>query len=101
MRHAAPPSRFNRTHTVRLASMSASKTRRPRGTGLDNVILRVDVSPSAKDLVDRVSAHTNLSKGLVTERLLLGIPLDARGLPLWDDIDDYRDQGALPIPKAS
>ena len=80
--------------------MSAPKTRRPRGTGVDNVILRVDVSPVAKNLVDRVSDHTGLSKGQVTEMLLLRIPLDARGLPLWPDIDDLKHQGALPIAEA-
>lgn len=99
MRHADGCAQLNRTRTIRVAGMNAPKTRRVRGTGLDNVILRVDVSPSAKDLVNRVSDHTGLSKGQITEMLLLRIPLDSRGLPLWKDIDDYKDQGALPIDK--
>lgn len=75
--------------------------RRERGTGAGNVVLKVDVPAEAKALVERVATHMGLSKGQATERLLLSLPLDARGLPLWADIDDYQDQGALPIDKAS
>lgn len=100
-RHATLNHTLNRTHTNIIGVMNTPKVRRARGTGLDNVILRVDVSPAAKDLVNRVSDHTGLSKGQITEMLLLRIPLDSRGLPLWDDIDNFKAQGALPIDKAS
>lgn len=86
--------------TARIANMSAPKTRRPRGTGTGNVVLRVDVAKEAKDLVERVHEHTGLSKGQVTELLLLRIPVDERGLPLWSDIDSLSEQGALPIAGA-
>lgn len=90
----------SRTVTTRLADVSTPKTRRVRGTGVDNVVLRVDVAPEAKALVNRVHEHTGLSKGQVTELLLMRIPLDERGLPLWPDIDNLATQEALPIAKA-
>jgi hypothetical protein len=80
--------------------MSAVIHRRKRGTGAGNVVLKVDVAAEAKALVERVATHMGLSKGQATERLLLSIPLDSRGLPLWPDIDDSKNRGALPIDKA-
>ncbi|MFK4298601.1 hypothetical protein ABH924_003772 [Arthrobacter sp. GAS37] len=80
--------------------MSASIHRRHRGTGLDNVTLKVDVAPDAKDLVNRVKDHMGLSQAQAAELILLRVPVDKRGLPLWDDIDDHQ-RGALPIAKAS
>jgi hypothetical protein len=91
---------LNSTGTDRLGLMSAAIHRRERGTGAGNVVLKVDVAVEAKALVERLATHMGLSKGQATEKLLLSIPLDARGLPLWPDIDDFQDQGTLPIAKA-
>lgn len=71
--------------------------RRKRGEGINTVVLKVDVDPGAKGLVDRVAAHMGLSKGQAAERLLNSIALNDRGLPLWPDIDDFHDREALPI----
>lgn len=91
---------LNGTGTDRLNSMSAAIHRRERGTGAGNVVLKVDVAAPAKALVERVATHLGLSKGQAAEMLLMSIRLDSRGLPLWDNIDDFQNQGALPIAKA-
>ena len=91
---------LNGTGTDRLGFMSAAIHRRERGTGAGNVVLKVDVAAPAKALVERVATHMGLSKGQATEMLLMSIRLDSRGLPLWDNIDDFQNQGALPIAKA-
>lgn len=91
---------LNGTGTDRLGFMSAAIHRRERGTGAGNVVLKVDVAAPAKALVERVATHMGLSKGQATEMLLMSIRLDSRGLPLWDNIDDFHNQGALPIAKA-
>lgn len=91
---------LNGTGTDRLEFMSAAIHRRERGTGAGNVVLKVDVAAPAKALVERVATHMGLSKGQATEMLLTSIRLDSRGLPLWDNIDDFQNQGALPIAKA-
>lgn len=92
---------LNGTSTDRLWLMSTAIHRRERGTGTGNVVLKVDVAVEAKALVERLATHMGLSKGQATEKLLLSIRLDSRGLPLWPDIDDFQDQGTLPIAKAS
>lgn len=71
--------------------------RRKRGDAVNTVVLKVDVDIEAKELVNRVAAHMGLSKGQATERLLNSIPVDARGLPLWPDVDDFQDKEQLPI----
>lgn len=81
--------------------MTTSIHRRKRGDGVGNVVLKVDVGQDVKDLVNRLAIHMGLSKGQAAERLLLSIPLDSRGLPLWPDVDKFQDQEALPIDKAS
>ena len=91
----------NGTGTYRLGFMSTAIHRRVRGTGAGNVVLKVDVAADAKALVERLATHMGLSKGQAAERLLLSIRVDGRGLPIWPDIDDYQEQGALPIDKAS
>lgn len=100
LRHDPHPYSLNSTGNGNVSAMSGTIKRRARGTGLGNVTLKVDVTPDAKALVDRVRAHMGLSQAQAAELILLRVPLDSRGLPLWEDIDSYQE-GALPIAKAS
>lgn len=99
-RHADARTAVNGTGNGNLRRMSTSIHRRHRGTGLGNVTLKVDIAPDAKALVERVAQHMGLSQAQAAERLLMCIPLDARDLPRWSDIDNYQTEGVLPIPKA-
>lgn len=100
LRHGAVRSRLNGTSNGIVSPMSGTIKRRARGSGIGNVTLKVDVTPDAKALVDRVRAHMGLSQAQAAELILLRVPLDSRGLPLWEDIDSYQE-GTLPIAKAS
>lgn len=100
LRHGPHPYSLNSTGNGNVGPMSGTIKRRARGTGIGNVTLKVDVTPDAKALVDRVRAHMGLSQAQAAELILLRVPLDSRGLPLWEDIDSYQE-GALPIAKAS
>ncbi|MDR6794857.1 putative transcriptional regulator [Pseudarthrobacter oxydans] len=66
---------------------------------VDPVSIGYVIERSAKDRLDRIAEHSNVSSAVMFEQMVANTPLTDRGVPAWWPEPELKD-GELPIDTA-